>query len=485
MQERRIGRGDALALVQREESHFWDHKSAQVSGASIQKIAAALANADGGEFIVGIEDRSTPHERLDRWRGFRTMEDGQYVLQSIARDVTPPVPYTVEWLRIQGEEERGVACLVSVQKSDSVHETAARAVFARHGAASVQLTGQDITDLSLAKGARSYEDQLLASYDLADLEGELELDYFLRSYSPQTPPADFVKKQRLVDLDSGQATVAAAILYADSPPAVIPKRCAVKIARYESTEAEGKREHLAGNPLAIEGPARQVIDTTLTEVSRMIESVSAMRPDGSLMPLQYPPEALKEIVVNAVIHRDYNVSDDIRVFVFDNRVEVRSPGRLPGHMTLKNLLSQRFARNPTIVRLLNKYPDPPNKDIGEGLRTTVRKMKEASLKEPTFDQEGNDFVVRLGHTPLARPHEIVMDYLASNDEITNRVARTLTGVISENTMKEVFKTLRKAGHIEMVPGKRGRSTAWRLVRSDPARLPGMTAATGVADSASD
>lgn len=148
---------------------------------------------------------------------------------------------------------------------------------------------------------------------------------------------------------------------------------------------------------------------------------------------------------------------------------------------MKNLLSQRFARNPTIVRLLNKYPDPPNKDIGEGLRTTVRKMKEASLKEPTFDQEGNDFVVRLGHTPLARPHEIVMDYLASNDEITNRVARTLTGVISENTIKEVFKTLRKADHIEMVPAKRGRSTAWRLVQSDPARLPGITATTGVAE----
>ena len=188
-----------------------------------------------------------------------------------------------------------------------------------------------------------------------------------------------------------------------------------------------------------------------------------MRPNGTMAPLSYPPEALKEIVVNAVIHRDYNVSDDIRVFVFDNRVEVRSPGLLPGHMTLDNLLTQRFARNPTIVRLLNKYPDPPNKDIGEGLRTAFAKMAEARLRPPTFYLDGKDFVVKLRHTPLARPQEIVMEYLETHDEITNSIGRGLTGITSENTMKEVFYVLRNAGTIEMVPEKRGSSSAWRKV----------------------
>ncbi len=235
------------------------------------------------------------------------------------------------------------------------------------------------------------------------------------------------------------------------------------MARYETKEAVGSREHLA-DIVPIEGPARQVIDATLRTVSQMIESVSAMQPDGTMAPLKYPPEALKEIIVNAVIHRDYNVSDDIRVFVFDNRVEVRSPGQLPGHMTLDNLLTQRFARNPTVVRLLNKYPDPPNKDIGEGLRTAVAKMAEARLKPPVFSVEGNDFVVRLGHTPLARPEQIVMDYLYNNTEITNATGRGLTGITSENTMKDVFYSLRRAKKIEMVEGKRGRNSAWRKVK---------------------
>lgn len=465
MEERRVSKGDALALIEREESHFWDQKSRLVGGSKVQKAATALANADGGEFIVGIEDRHTPLQGLDRWRGFGAIEDGNPVLEAIARDSTPPVPYSVEWLRIEDEESRGVACLVSIEKSDDVHRTADGKVWIRRGTSTIELTGQAITDLTLAKGARSYEDQILADYPIADLAAEAELSFFLRTYSPATPPEDFVRKQRLVERDSDRASVGAAILYADNPSSVVPKRCAVKIARYETKEIEGRREHLAGTPISIEGPARQVIESVLREVAKMIESVSTMAPDGTMAPLRYPPEALKEIIVNAVIHRDYNVSDDIRVFVFDNRVEVRSPGRLPGHMTLDNLLSQRFARNPSVVRLLNKYPDPPNKDIGEGLRTAVRKMTEAKLQPPTFDLDGNDFVVKLGHTPLARPQEIVMEYLETHGEITNATGRGLTGITSENTMKDVFYSLRRAGKIEMVPGRRGSLSAWRNVQN--------------------
>ena len=464
MDERRISRGDALALIERDESHFWDQKGRGVRGAKLQKISGALANADGGEFVVGIEDRHSPLRGLDRWQGFEAIEDANFVLEAIARDVTPPVPYTVEWLRIDGEEGRGTACLVSVEKSDDVHRCADGTFWVRRGPSTVEITGQAITDLTLAKGARSYEDQILGDYRAADLAAEAELSFFLRTYSPATNPEEFIHKQRLVGRDSDGVSVAGAILYAENPPAVVPKRCAVKIARYETKESEGRREHLAGDPATVEGPARQVIEAVLSAVAKLIESVSMIAPDGTIAPLRYPPEALKEIIVNAVIHRDYNVSDDIRVFVFDNRVEVRSPGRLPGHMTLENLLSQRFARNPSIVRLLNKYPDPPNKDIGEGLRTAVRKMTEAQLRPPLFELEGNDFVVRLGHTPLARPHEIVMDYLEAHDEITNAIGRGLTGITSENTMKDVFYSLRKTGEIEMVPGRRGSLSAWRKVQ---------------------
>jgi ATP-dependent DNA helicase RecG len=83
--------------------------------------------------------------------------------------------------------------------------------------------------------------------------------------------------------------------------------------------------------------------------------------------VRYPPETLHEIITNAVLHRDYSIADDIHIRVFDNRVEVQSPGRLPAHVTPDNILDERFSRNGTIVRLVNKFPNPPNKDVGEGL----------------------------------------------------------------------------------------------------------------------
>jgi len=457
---RAISEDEANEILARPEGQFWDDKSAKSKGSTIQKIGCAFANADGGEFAVGIEDRNKAASGLDRWQGFASEEDGNFVHQSLVKDVDPGVPYAIDWLEIEGQVKRGIVALVTIQKSASVHKTASDQAWIRRGAQNFQLDQQGMVDLSLSKGTRSYEDQMLDRYTSEDLAAEAELCDFLATYSPATEPPDFVHKQRLDDKE-GRASVAGAVLYAEAPSVVVPKKCAIKIARYETQELTPKREHLQGTPLTIEGPARLQIEQTLGAVTEMVEALSIMEPGGSLVPAHYPPEALKEVIVNAVIHRDYNISDDILVWVFDNRIEVRSPGVLPGHMTLENLLSERFARNPTIVRLLNKYPDPPNKDIGEGLNTVFAKMREAKLQEPKIATTGTTFVVTLGHTPLARPHELVMEYLSSHDEITNRIGRELSGIASENTMKDVFLKLAKAGQIERVPDKAGSKSAWQ------------------------
>src|SRR5690606_29366293 len=164
------------------------------------------------------------------------------------------------------------------------------------------------------------------------------------------------------------------ILFAEEPPTVVPKRCSVKIARYETSERTPNRKYLKGTPRTIDGCARRLIDRTIAEVQNIIQEHKVLHPDGTMAPMRYPPEALKEVIVNAVIHRDYNISDDILISIFDNRVEVRSTGRLPGHITRENILQERFSRNLTIVRLLNKYPDAPNKDIGEGMDTVFSSM---------------------------------------------------------------------------------------------------------------
>jgi len=77
----------------------------------------------------------------------------------------------------------------------------------------------------------------------------------------------------------------------------------------------------------------------------------------------------------------------VQVRIFDDRIEIESPGRFPGHVTVANVLNEQFARNPKLVRLANKFPNAPNKDVGEGLNTAFEAMEKLRLKPYKQDQE--------------------------------------------------------------------------------------------------
>ena len=131
------------------------------------------------------------------------------------------------------------------------------------------------------------------------------------------------------------------------------------------------------------------------------------------------------------------------------------------NITVNNILYSRFSRNSKIVRILNKYKDPVNKDMGEGLSTAFQKMQEFRLHPPIITEEGNYVVVTIPHTPLASPEEQVLEFLEHNEKIRNREAREITGIRSENVMKRVFYTLRDQRLIEPVMSKTGtRIVAW-------------------------
>jgi hypothetical protein len=131
------------------------------------------------------------------------------------------------------------------------------------------------------------------------------------------------------------------------------------------------------------------------------------------------------------------------------------------------MTKERFARNPKIVRLLNRYPNPPNKDIGEGLRTAFQKMQDMRLKPPVIRVDESSVTVTLPHETLAAPEDAVVEYLKSNDKIDNRIGRELTGIKSENQMKEVFYRLRDRGLITLEPA--GGASYWRHSTEDEAK----------------
>lgn len=147
--------------------------------------------------------------------------------------------------------------------------------------------------------------------------------------------------------------------------------------------------------------------------------------------------------------------------IFDNRIEIENPGRLPGHVTTTNILDTQAARNPALVRLINKFPNPPNKDVGEGLNTAFRAMETLRLKPPIILESYSSVLVVIRHEPLGSPEELVMKFMEANAEITNSIARDITGIKSENTMKNVFLRLKARDMLEPIPERKGSASAWR------------------------
>ncbi|MGF1621133.1 MAG: ATP-binding protein [Rhodomicrobiaceae bacterium] len=240
------------------------------------------------------------------------------------------------------------------------------------------------------------------------------------------------------------------MLFDEEPQATLNTRCSVKVYRLRTTESAYKREHLAAPPTTITGPIEVCINETIKNVKELIDGATAYEGKKKVT-FKYPPIALKEILVNALIHRDYSLNDDIHVRIYDNRIEVTSPGRLPGYMTVGNLYAERFSRNPNLVRMLHNLPDPVNHDIGEGLDTARNELKKAGLVEPQFDETENTFVVRINHKRLASLEDIITQHLDTEPEteITNKLVRQLSGEDDVNKVKKTLQKLRSHGILRL------------------------------------
>lgn len=458
MQTRLVSEEEAYDLSIRDESHFFDRKAMAISGRGVQKIVVAFANADGGEVLIGIADNNDEPDPNKRWQGATKIEDLNSHLQNIF-EIKPSVDLRYEFLKC--ESMAGYVLRVMVEKSQEVHKTTDDTVYQRYGAQSLPLKDpQKITDLSFAKGATSFEDYALKDAPPEQVLESEELKSFLSDYSPRTDPLDFIVNQNLLDPKSWEPRVAGILLFHQNPSNVIPRKCAVKIARYETREDDPERDHLASEH-TVEAPLYHLILATIEKVKEIMSSVQIWTAEG-LKRAQYPPEAIWEVVVNALIHRDYSISDDVQILIFDNRIEVLSPGRLPGYVTTENILDARYSRNPKLVRNLNRYKDAPNKDLGEGLNTTFQKMKDFGLKEPVIAEEKTHVRVTLPHTPLATPTEAILEFLKREPQITNRQGRDITGIRSENLVKVEYYKLRDEGYLEMIPELKGPKSAWRL-----------------------
>jgi ATP-dependent DNA helicase RecG len=448
IEEREINNAELQNIMNLKEDHFCDIKGKKIQPSKLQETFVAFANADGGEIYVGIEDHQFQGDRL---QPFISKEEANSVLSHLLEQTKPSIDnVSVEFLLT---EEGSYILHLTIPKSPKVHYTASGDCFVRLNAGKVKIKGERVTSLPYSKGSTPYERVAVDSVDLEEIMDSPALNNYMQRIGTSMDRQRFLKKQRLLSEKNGdqKPNVSCVLLFDDEPQAAIETRCAIKVYRLRTTDPIYKREHLAEMPATINGPIEQQITESIKKVENLVNGASFYEGD-KLVPLRYPAEAIKEVLVNAVIHRDYSLNDDIHVKIYDNRIEISSPGRLPGYVSLENLYDERFSRNPNIVRMLHNLPNPLNHDIGEGLDTVKTELKKAGLIDPVFEERENAFIVVMKHQRIASVEDVVMEYLFQNPEaiITNKLARQLSGEDDINKVKKALQKLRSEKKILVV-----------------------------------
>lgn len=445
-----IDEANGELVTQIEEGQFSDVKATAISPSKLSHTISAFSNTDGGDLYIGIGEQLLGGGVKKReWAGFPDVEAANGHMQAFDRCFPLGKDFQYEFIRCPNRV--GVVLHVQVSRTQGITRATDGKAYVRRGAQNLpQNTPEQIRRLEYTKGVASFEGHPVNASKELIVESPVMRDY-LKFVVPnyQAQPEAWLRKQLLIVNDL--PVVAGLLLFSEEPQAQIPKRCGIKVYRYETQEAQGFRDVLTFIPITVEGCLINQIKKAVDVTVEQTEKIPHMGGEG-LEAVKYPREALHEIITNAAIHRDYSIADDIHIRIFDNRIEVQSPGRLPAHVTPQNILNERFARNGAIVRLLNKFPDPPNRDVGEGLNTAFDKMHQLGLKEPTIEERDSDVLVTIRHEQLASPEQTIMKHLEKHDTIKNKQAREITFIKDSDQMKRILSTMAGRGEIERVPG---------------------------------
>ncbi len=324
---------------------------------------AAIANTHDGVLVLGVDDKTRevvgiPVERLEaveRW------------VYEICNDrIEPPVLFRAFRLELPDNTGALRAVLkVEVPRSLFVHNSSGR-YFYRQGSSKrampLEHLGRLIQQQSQARLIR-FEEQPVPQSGIGDLSERLWADYTTRS----DEPVDVVllKRSLLTREESGtvRASVAGALLCCEAPERFLPS------AYIEAVRYRGKRQdsNYQMDAQRIRGPLHRQIEQTMAFLRRN-QTVAAVKTPHRVEKQQFSERAVFEAVVNAAAHRDYSISGSkIRFFMFDDRLEIYSPGALPNTVTVESIALRQATRNELITSLLAETPVAETVgDVGRG-----------------------------------------------------------------------------------------------------------------------
>ncbi len=426
---------------------------------TLAKELVAFANLQGGRVLLGVDKNRTvcgvtrsdtgtgtgdtprTYDRLEEW-----------VMQACRDKIRPEI---IPYLEVIRDVEAGLdVAVVEVERGWSAHHLwhdQHRTYYIRVGSLSREASPEELERLFQQRGAFRLEIRPVSGSSIDDLDPRRLSEYFARvrsqSIPSDEPPAEWreraeaesrredesrwreifdlrlrewreeqrrVWESLLVNtefLDSGErhpATIAGLLLFGKNPKRYLPQS-GIDAAAYDGPEkdyAARERTSLRGPMVALRAADATTVETGLVEQAvefvRRNTTVSAKLVDGARREERwdYPEEAVREAVVNALVHRDYLLSGtDIELSVYSDRLEIISPGRLPNGITTERMrIGCRAARNQLLKDTMRDYGYLEHMGMGVP-RKIVKSMREQNGTEPDLIEDGERFLVRLWKEP--------------------------------------------------------------------------------------
>lgn len=433
---------ELYTLYQQGQSETLAFEVESVSLYRLAETLAAFANTNGGIVLLGIDPAT------GILRGIRDAEAASEKTLAAGLRCEPPLILPRPASVSLDEKE-----ILVIQVAPGLpHAYGLRGKYlARNGKKNVALGPRQLRQLLRERGEANFEALPAPGATLDDLDDAL-IEQYAALFLGDAP----AKKDALLDVlarrgclvkEEGKwrPTISGYLLLGREPQRAFPS-AEILLARYAGKQMDDEflRE-------VIRGPLPEQIrraETWLTANMRRGARLDAFQREERT---EYPLPAVREAIVNAVAHRDYAIrGDEIRVLMFSDRIEVYSPGRLPGHVTIENIVEERFSRNEVIAQVLADLGFIER--LGYGIDRMIRQMREWGLPAPRFAETTNGFKVTLrgpGEKLVSEESEkakwrkldlnerqlAALDFIAKNQRIANRDYREMFSEVSEETIR--------------------------------------------------
>ena len=375
--------------VQGGETMYAEFKSAAARPESLATAFISFLNTEGGVLWLGIEDDGTVTGVAD--------VDGarQRVDQILANNVTPRATAFIEQVEVGGKPLLKITLPRGV---DRPYYTQRGQCYVRQNAGKRLASREEIRRMYLAVRAFYYDESALTGTGLEDVDLPVFGAFLTAAYGltedTDRPDEELARLLRNLKCMAGnELTVAGALLFGRQPQRMLPT-ARVEFAHFAGTAAG---ETILDRK-TIEGRLPQQLEQMESLLRLHLRNAGVIRGFEPEVQTELPLEMLREALTNALVHRDYSLSAPVRVFLFEDRLEIRSPGPLPNSVTLENVRAGiHVERNPIILSLMSKLGLMTR--LGTGIVRIFRLAAERGLPEPELAESGAEFVVTLYRMP--------------------------------------------------------------------------------------